>query len=102
MLGVKRNANDKDIKAAYRKLAMEWHPDKNPDDRETAEAKFKDIGVAYEVLSDPDKRAAYDQAGHEGACTARGAPARGAPFSFTRSHPGAGTGALRTHFYCKR
>jgi thiol-disulfide isomerase/thioredoxin len=66
VLGLKRNADEKEIKSAYRKLAMQWHPDKNPDDRDKAEAKFKDIGVAYEVLSDPEKRAAYDNGGHEG------------------------------------
>lgn len=64
VLGVERNADDATIKKAYRKLAMKYHPDRNPDDKE-AEEKFKEIGEAYEVLSDADKRAAYDRMGHE-------------------------------------
>lgn len=64
ILGVERNADDATIKKAYRKLAMKYHPDRNPDDKE-AEEKFKEIGEAYEVLSDADKRAAYDRMGHE-------------------------------------
>ena len=63
VLGVKRDAGDDDIKKAYRKLAVKFHPDKNPGDH-TAEEKFKEIGEAYEALSDPQKRAAYDQYGH--------------------------------------
>ena len=64
VLGVDRNADDSTIKKAYRKLAMKYHPDRNPDNKE-AEEKFKEIGEAYEVLSDADKRAAYDRMGHE-------------------------------------
>jgi molecular chaperone DnaJ len=63
MLGVGRNASDDEIKKAYRKLAVKFHPDKNPGDK-SAEEKFKEIGEAYEALSDPQKRAAYDQYGH--------------------------------------
>ena len=63
VLGVERGAGVDDIKKAYRKLAVKFHPDKNPGDK-TAEEKFKEIGEAYEVLSDPQKRAAYDQYGH--------------------------------------
>ena len=63
LLGVDRNAEASAIKKAYRKLAIKYHPDKNPDDAE-AEAKFKEIGEAYEVLSDEEKRAAYDRYGH--------------------------------------
>ncbi len=63
LLGVSKSATAGEMKKAYRKLAMKYHPDKNPDDA-AAEAKFKEIGEAYEVLSDEDKRAAYDRYGH--------------------------------------
>jgi len=65
VLGVGKNASADDIKRAYRRLAMKYHPDKNPDDKD-AEAKFKECAEAYEVLSDPEKRRRYDQFGHEG------------------------------------
>ncbi len=65
VLGVERDANDATIKRAYRKLAMRYHPDRNPDD-DGAEAKFKEAAEAYEVLSDGDKRKRYDQFGHAG------------------------------------
>ena len=64
VLGVPKDADESTIKKAYRKLAMKYHPDRNPDNKD-AEAKFKEIGEAYEVLSDPDKRAAYDRMGHD-------------------------------------
>ena len=63
VLGVNRGAGDEEIKKAYRKLAVKFHPDKNPGDH-TAEDKFKELGEAYEALSDADKRAAYDRYGH--------------------------------------
>src|SRR6187401_2708776 len=63
VLGVERNAAGEEIKRAYRKLAVKFHPDKNPDDPH-AEEKFKELGEAYDVLMDPDKRAAYDRFGH--------------------------------------
>ena len=64
-LGLQKNSSDAEIKKAYRKLAMKYHPDRNPDDK-TAEIKFKEAKEAYEVLSDNKKRAAYDQFGHAG------------------------------------
>ena len=63
ILGVANNASTKDIKAAYRKLARQWHPDVNPTRKKEAEEKFKDISEAYEVLSDPEKRRRYDSLG---------------------------------------
>jgi molecular chaperone DnaJ len=66
LLGVERNASDADIKKSYRSMAMKFHPDRNKDNPEAAEAKFKQIKEAYEVLSDPKKRSAYDQFGHAG------------------------------------
>ena len=66
MLGVSPSANGDEIRRAYRKLAVRWHPDKNPDDKERAEAMFKKVAAAYEILSDDDKRAAYDRYGIEG------------------------------------
>ena len=65
VLGVEKGASAEDIKRAYRKLAGKYHPDRNPGDK-TAEEKFKEIGEAYEVLSDDDKRTRYDQFGHAG------------------------------------
>lgn len=64
LLECERTSDDKTIKSSYRKLAMKWHPDKNPGDKE-AEARFKMISVAYDCLKDPQKRAAYDRYGHE-------------------------------------
>jgi molecular chaperone DnaJ len=63
VLGVGRDAGEAEIKRAFRQLALRWHPDRNPGDKE-AEARFKEINEAYEVLRDPQKRAAYDQFGH--------------------------------------
>ena len=66
VLGVSKNATDEELKKAYRKLAKQYHPDANPDNKEEAERKFKEINEAYENLSDPQKRKMYDQFGHDG------------------------------------
>lgn len=65
VLGVSRDATDQELKSAYRKQALKYHPDRNPGDH-TAEEKFKQASEAYQVLSDADKRAAYDRYGHAG------------------------------------
>ena len=65
VLGLEKGAGAEDIKKAYRKMAMKYHPDRNPGDK-AAEEKFKEVGEAYEVLSDDDKRARYDQFGFAG------------------------------------
>ena len=96
VLGVERGASVDEIKKAYRKMAVKFHPDKNPGDK-AAEEKFKELGEAYEVLSDPQKRAAYDQYGHS-AFDARsrgfrpGAGGFHDPFEVFREVFGAGAG----------
>jgi len=90
ILGVSKNADDEALKKAYRKQALKWHPDRNPNNKEEATKKFKELAEAYEVLSDKNKRAIYDQFGEEGlkggagAAGAQGFP--GGTFSF--SSPG--------------
>ena len=79
VLGIGKDAGADDIKRAYRKAAMKYHPDRNPGDKE-AEAKFKEVGEAYEVLSDPDKKARYDQFGFAGVDPNFGAGQGGAGF----------------------
>jgi DnaJ-class molecular chaperone len=64
ILGVSKNASADEIKKSYRKQALQWHPDRHKDDKETAEKRFKEINEAYQVLSDSQKRSAYDQFGH--------------------------------------
>src|SRR6266550_4108503 len=93
ILGVKRDADEEEIKKAYRKLAVKFHPDKNPGDK-AAEESFKELGEAYEVLNDPQKRAAYDQYGHAAFDRRAGAYARGGfhdPFEVFREVFGGGS-----------
>ena len=86
LLGVSRSANADEIKKAYRKLAMQYHPDKNPNNKK-AEEKFKEISEAYEILSDETKRQSYDQFGHAGA--------QGNPFGAGAGGFGGGFGGSR-------
>lgn len=79
VLGVARNASEAELKKVYRRLAMKYHPDRNPGDK-NAEQRFKEAKEAYEVLSDPQKRTAYDQFGHAGVGAGAG-PGRGGGFS---------------------
>ncbi|MBP8591452.1 DnaJ domain-containing protein [Candidatus Shapirobacteria bacterium] len=83
ILGVSRDASTEEIKKAYRRLALKWHPDRNK--APGAEEKFKEINEAYEVLSDPGKRQAYDQFGHEAFKQgfSQGGAGAGGPFSYT-------------------
>lgn len=66
VLGVERDADEDALKRAYRKLAMKWHPDKNPDNKDAAERKFQELAEAYQTLSDPKKKEIYDRFGEEG------------------------------------
>src|SRR4051812_9873504 len=66
VLGVQKNVNPQELKSAFRKVALQYHPDRNPGNQE-AEEKFKEASEAYEVLSDPERRARYDRFGHAGA-----------------------------------
>lgn len=72
ILGVPRGAGDQELKSAYRKLALQHHPDRNPEDQQAAEEKFKELSEAYSVLADPQKRAAYDRFGHAGVSNSGG------------------------------
>ena len=81
VLGVNRDASEDDIKKSYRKLAMKWHPDRNPENPK-AEERFKEAKEAYEILSDPQKRPAYDQFGHAGVDPSAGGGAAGAGAGF--------------------
>lgn len=93
ILDVPRSASPDDIKKAYRKKALQWHPDKNPDNKEFAEKKFKEVAEAYEVLSDKHKREIYDRYGREGLTGAGSGPSRseaggtGPGFTFTFRSP---------------
>ncbi|MEN9469116.1 MAG: Chaperone protein DnaJ [Verrucomicrobiota bacterium] len=102
ILGVDRSVTEDDLKKAYRKLAVKFHPDKNPDD-ESAEAKFKEVGEAYEVLSDASKRAAYDRYGHaafQGGMGAGGGGGFHDPFEvFREVFSGGGGGGIFDHIF---
>ena len=71
ILGVSKSSTPDEIKKAYRKVAMQYHPDRNPGDK-AAEEKFKEAAEAYEILSDADKRAQYDRFGHQAFASGRG------------------------------
>ncbi len=81
ILGVTKSASADDLKKAYRKQAMEWHPDRHKDDKEGAEKRFKEINEAYQVLSDSQKKAAYDQYGHAAFSPGGGGGRGGNPFA---------------------
>ncbi|XP_050371296.1 uncharacterized protein LOC126789235 [Argentina anserina] len=95
LLQVDKSATDDELKKAYRKLAMKWHPDKNPTNKKEAETKFKQISEAYEVLSDPQKRAIYDQYGEEGLKGQVPPPDAGGPGGATYFQTGDGPNVFR-------
>ena len=85
VLGVSKTATDEELKKAYRRLAKKYHPDANPDNKEEAEKKFKELNEAYEVLSDAQKRRMYDQFGHDGPAGFGGGNPGGAYYSYSTS-----------------
>ena len=85
VLGVSKTATDEEIKRAFRKLAKKYHPDANPDNKQEAEEKFKEVNEAYENLSDPQKRRMYDQFGHDGPQGFGGGNPGGGYYSYTSS-----------------
>jgi curved DNA-binding protein CbpA len=87
VLGVSRDSSEADIKKAYKKMALKWHPDKNPDQRDHAERIFKRVSEAYEVLSDSEKRRTYDMYGKE---SFNGGSSGGGGYSDFGGHPFAG------------
>ncbi|KAI8898218.1 hypothetical protein BC833DRAFT_526184 [Globomyces pollinis-pini] len=89
ILGVSKDADEDALKKAYRKMALKWHPDRNPDNKELADKKFKEVSEAYEVLSDSNKRTIYDQYGEEG--LKGGVPGGGGAGGFGGGMPGGTT-----------
>jgi len=110
ILGISKGTSADEIKKAYRKQALEWHPDKHKDNKEAAERRFKEINEAYQILSDSQKRRAYDQFGHAafapgggfGAQGAAGGPTaqagRWGPFTYTYTSTGGGSPAGESPF----
>ncbi|MCX6703989.1 MAG: DnaJ domain-containing protein [Candidatus Woesebacteria bacterium] len=96
ILGISKSASADEIKKAYRKQALEWHPDRHKDDKEAAEKRFKEINEAYQVLSNPEKKAAFDQYGHAAFTPGGGNPFAGGfggqsgPFTYTYTTGGDG------------
>jgi len=80
VLGIQKGASEGEVKSAYRKKAVEWHPDKHKDNKEEAEVRFKEINEAYQVLSDSQKKQAYDQFGHAAFSRGAGGAPQGNPF----------------------
>lgn len=99
VLGVPKDADDEALKKAYRKLALKWHPDRNPDNKSTAEQKFKEISEAYDVLSDKNKRTVYDQYGEEGLKAGGVPPPNGFPFKAQSGTGFGGPGAGSHQFF---
>ena len=101
VLGVSRDATADDLKKAYRKLAVKYHPDKNPDDK-SAEEKFKEVSEAYDVLNDDQKRAAYDRYGHAAFAGGMGGGSGGGgmhdPFDIFKEVFGGGGGVFESFF----
>ena len=89
ILGVSKDADDNELKKAYRKLAIKHHPDKNPDNKEENEKIFKEVTTAYDVLKDPEKRKMYDQFGEEG-INSMGGGGGGNPFDIFENIFGGG------------
>jgi DnaJ-class molecular chaperone len=95
ILGVSKGASADEIKKAYRKQALEWHPDRHKDDKEAAEKRFKEINEAYQILSNPQKKTAYDNYGHDAFTSGGGNPftggfqgGAGSPFTYTYTSGG--------------